>query len=636
MPASPAPSAPQAPPSATLPQGAPSPALPEPAASASPGPIATASPSGIATPRSTEGLVLPPVPNVEPGFRAKEQALPSGDIAGAPGPFVGLTIDDAVAMALARNTDLAVSQSNRRIATFQIVAAKGAYDTNFQIQPSYQVQVEAPVSPLNSGPDGGPITQVTAGATGAFSGNTESGGQYRLFASAARIDSNFIYNGYNPYYETSLGFEFTQPLARNRAIDANRRQIELARLNSDLSDDNAALQASNTTNDVLVAYYNLVAAWKNVAIQEDALRQAKAQSESNGRLVRRGAAAPVDVVESDTQVDEFQNDVYSAIQNVASQQNTLKQLLLGNPADPLWTANLVPTTPISNEIEEPAIDAVILNALKQRPEVAQLRENIREENVNVAYAQDQTKPRIDLNLGVTENGFAGYPQDLTGTPLFSAIGSEVTTINELVALSNAAHPGMPLMPINASALNVPPYINTIGNVGQSFGTALKGEFPTYQISATFSFPLQNREAKANYAAELERRAQLETQEVAVIQRVQYEARNAVQMYRSSRSRLIAATAARIAAEKVAASELRKFRAGSSTTFLVLQRQVTLANERGQELSAQSDVQKSLVELSRVSGDILAQNGVNVKTVGTGVSAPLLDLVGPGHNPLKNP
>jgi len=620
MPASPAPAAPAA----------------QPAASGTPGSIATASPSGIATPRSTEGLVLPPVPNVEPGFRAQTQSLPSGDIAGAPGPFVGLAIDDAVAMALARNTDLAVSQSNRRIAAFQIVAAKGAYDTNFQVQPSYQVSVQPPVSPLNSGPDGGPITQVTAGATGAFSGNTTSGGQYRLFASADRIDSNFVYNGYNPYYETAIGFQFTQPLARNRAIDANRRQIELARLNSDLSDDNAALQASNTTNDVLVAYYNLVAAWKNVAIQEDALRQAKTQSESNGRLVRRGAAAPVDVVESDTQVDEFQNDVYSAIQNVATQQNTLKQLLLGNPADPLWTANLVPTSPISTEVEEPAIDAVILNALKQRPEVAQLRENIREENVNVAYAQDQTKPQIDLNLGVTENGFAGNPQALTGTPLFSVIGNEVTTINELVALSNAAHPGMPLLPINASSFNAPPYINTVGNVGQSFGTALRGEFPMYQISATFSFPLQNREAKATYAAELERRAQLQTQEVAVIQRVQYEARNAVQMYRSSRSRLIAATAARIAAEKVAASELRKFRAGSSTTFLVLQRQVTLANERGQELSAQSDVQKSLVELARVSGDILAQNGVNVKTVGTGVSAPLLDLVGPGHNPLKNP
>jgi len=604
-------------------------ALPAPTAAPAPAPspLATARPSLISTPKSTKGLVLPPVPDVEPGFRASKEPLPSGDIAGAEGPFVGLAIDDAVSMALARNTDLAISQSNRRIAAFQIIAAKGAYDTIFQVQPSYQVQVQPPVSPLQSGPNGGPITQITAGAQAGFSGLTTSGGSYKIFSSAQRTDSNFLYNGFDPYYETAIGFQFTQPLARNRAIDANRRQLQLARVNRDLSDDNAALQASNTIDNVLNAYYNLVAAWKNVAIQEDALRQARAQSESNGRLVRQGAAAPVDVVESDTQVDEFQNDVYSAIQNVASQQNTLKQLLLGNPADPLWTANLVPTTPISTEIEEPKIDDVVLSALERRPEVSQLRENLREENVNVAYAKDQTKPQIDLNLGVTENGFAGNPQPLTGTPLFSVIGNEVTTINQLVAISNAANPGSPLLPINASAFNTPSYPYTNGNVGQSFGTALKGEFPTYSVSATLSFPIRNRTAEANYATEIERRNQLRTQEVALIQRLQYEARNAVQTYRSARSRLIAATAARIAAEKVAASELRKFHAGASTTFLVLQRQVNLANERGQELQAQSDVQKALVELSRVGGSILSENGVNVTTVGTQTSQPSFDLLG---------
>jgi outer membrane protein TolC len=191
------------------------------------------------------------------------------------------------------------------------------------------------------------------------------------------------------------------------------------------------------------------------------------------------------------------------------------------------------------------------------------------------------------------------------------------------------------MPLNANAFNTTVYPGTAGNVGQSFSTALKGEFPTYQISATLNFPLRNRTAEANLAADVERRSQLETQEVALIQRIQYEARNAVQTYRSSRSRLIAASAARVAAEKVAASELRKFRSGASTTFLVLQRQVTLANDRGAELQAQSDVQKALVELSRVTGAILSDNSVNVKTIGSSVARPALDLAA-GHDPLKNP
>lgn len=156
---------------------------------------------------------------------------------------------------------------------------------------------------------------------------------------------------------------------------------------------------------------------------------------------------------------------------------------------------------------------------------------------------------------------------------------------------------------------------------------MSGQYPQYTLGATLGFPLRNRTADATYAAELERRRQLAVQEVGLIQRVQLEARNAVQGYRSARSRLVAASVARTAAQSVAASESRKFRAGQSTTFLVLQRQVTLANQRGRELQAQSDVQKAVIELDRVTGAILANNNVDVKTLGTaplGVTPDLLE------------
>ena len=388
------------------------------------------------------------------------------------------------------------------------------------------------------------------------------------------------------------------------------------------------MTASNTLDNVLTAYYNLVSAWKNVAISEQALRSAKSQEESNARLVRHGAAAPVDIAESDTQVAEFQDDVYSAIANVASLQNQLKGLLLANPADPLWTANLVPVSTAMPAIAEPKIQDVLVQALRHRPEIAQLRENIREENVNVTYEKNQKRPQVDLNLGVTENGFAGAPANVSNTPLFAVIGGEIADINALVARANAAMPGAPLMPINASALEaaVPP--GTVGKIGQAYGSSLKGEYPEYQISATLSFPLRNRTAEGNYAAEVERSRQLQTQEVALIQRVQIEARNAVQMYRSARSRIVASTAARKNAEIVAASELRKFKAGASTTFLVLQREVSLENARTTEVQAQTDFQRALVELDRVTGTILTAHNVDARTLGTAPEGSVPDILAP--------
>jgi len=588
-------------------------------------PIPTASPSVIATPQDTKSLVLPAAPDIEPTFRGSDAPLPPGGIAGVDEPFVGLSLDDAVTMALLRNTDLSIAQSNRRIAGYQVVAVEGAYDVRLQVQPTYQVGVSAPTSPFSTGPGGGPITQIAAGATGGFAGNTTTGGGYRVFTSAQRVDNNSLFDGYNPYYLTSIGFQFTQPLARNLAIDDTRRQLQISRIGRDLSTDTALLEASNTVDNVLNAYYNLVAAWKNVTIQEDALRQAKAQEESNARLVRHGAAAPVDVAESDAQVQQFQSSVYSAIANVSSLQNQLKTLVLANPADPLWTANLVPTSPVTTVIPEPAVNDLVVSALKNRPEVAQLRENIREENVELAYAKDQTRPQIDLNAGVTEDGFAGAPENLAGTPLFSVLDQTITNINALVARANAADPAMPLLPINPSILATTPLAGTVGTIGQSYATALHGDFPQYSISATLSFPIRNRTAEADYAIEKERRKTLQSQEVALIERLQAEARNAVQDYRSARSRLVAATAQRKAAEIVAASELRKFKAGASTTFLVLQRQVALANARGSELQAQTDLERSLVEIDRVSGNILAANHIDPSTLGTGAASHVPDL-----------
>jgi len=167
-----------------------------------------------------------------------------------------------------------------------------------------------------------------------------------------------------------------------------------------------------------------------------------------------------------------------------------------------------------------------------------------------------------------------------------------------------------------------------GGIGTSYGSAFAGKYPEYTLSATLALPIRNRTAEANYAIELERSRALQTQEVALIQRIQTESRNAVASYRSARSRLVAAGAARQAAELVEASELRKFKAGKSTTFLVLQRQITVANERESELQAQTDLQKALVELDRVSGAILSNNRVDTSTLGTSPQGAIPNLLSP--------
>ena len=572
--------------------------------------------AGAGLPAPPVPFVLPPVPDIAPGFSSPVNALPNGDLVGVQQqPFVGLALRDAIAMALQRNTDLAIAQSNRRIANYQIVAAEGAYDVRFQLVPAYSHSVTPAISSFQSGPNGGPVTQDTAGVTAALQGRTQNGGQYSIGAVGTRVTSNSTINSYDPFYQTALQLSVSQPLGRGRAIDQPRLQLQLARTNALIQNDVALTQASNVVIQVSNAYYDLVAAWRNVAIQEEGLRNAQAQSASNARLAARGVVAPTDIVEANTQVNVFQDNVFSALQNVQRLQTQIKSLILANPADPVWFANLVPTTAIAQIPQEPTLDALINSAIANRPEIAQLRSQRANANINLAFAREQLRPQIDLGLGYTANGFAGNPTPASANPIFGLFGAQIAAINALIARSNAQNPGSPpITPLNGNIFGSgPTYQN--GGFGQSITTLVDNRFPTYTAQLTYQIPLGNRTAKADYGIAQEQARQVALQETAVLQRIRGESVNAIQGLREAQYRVVAARSAREAAQRVLLGEQRRFQAGTSTTFLILQRQLDVANQQLRELQAQTDLDKAIVELNRVSGGIFAQNGIDTSALG---------------------
>jgi len=75
--------------------------------------------------------------------------------------------------------------------------------------------------------------------------------------------------------------------------------------------------------------------------------------------------------------------------------------------------------------------------------------------------------------------------------------------------------------------------------------------------------------------------------------------------------LRAAAVNRAASEQQYESEKRKLDAGQSTVFLVLERQTALTTARGNELRAQTDLNKATAELQRATGNALAVNSVVV-------------------------
>ena len=67
------------------------------------------------------------------------------------------------------------------------------------------------------------------------------------------------------------------------------------------------------------------------------------------------------------------------------------------------------------------------------------------------------------------------------------------------------------------------------------------------------------------------------------------------------------------AELQLAGERQLFQNGLSTTFLVFQRENTLATARNQELRAESDYNNALADLQLATGTSLRANNVTVET-----------------------
>lgn len=564
--------------------------------------------ASAAVPTPVPQPALPKVPAVAAGYAAPALSPPPAAIGVTQQPFVGITLQNAIGMALARNPDLRIAQANRRIAQYQIQAAKGAYDVNFSVEPQYRYVTQAPQNAFFAGPNFGPIVQRSTSVDTGVQGVMPGGQQYGVSLSGRGTNDNTAIDTFNPYYPTIFSVNFTQPLGRGRGVTEAAHRLQLAIVNRRAVAAQSIATASATITRIQNTYWDLVSAWRNLAIQEQALTDTIAQQHSNVRLARAGQSAPIDVVEVDSQVDAFRQSVYQALQNVALLQNRLKFDLTDSPGDPLWKANLVPTTPMLQLPQQQGLSALVITAMKNRPELAQVRAQLQSADENAAFAENQLKPKVDLQLGYTSNGYAGLlaPQG----SFFQQSAAQVTAIDRLIAAVNATLPPAQQIPALPNGTTpVPAYL--VGGLDQSVKNLLSNKFPTYAAGVVVNFPIGNTTAKADYAAAREQQRIAQLGEARAITQIASDVRDALENYQSSQEQLASAHAARVDAEAVLASERRRFHAGASTTFLVLQREIEVNDARGRELAAQTNLNKAVVQLQQATGTILGANDVNV-------------------------
>jgi HAE1 family hydrophobic/amphiphilic exporter-1 len=515
-----------------------------------------------------------------------------------------LSLREALEMALVNNKDIEVSRQNVRAAEFDLLGARGVYDPRLSSL-SYYERSETPAASFLSGSSSGAVTQSDYTGTARIEGLVPKfGGGYRVDFSAIRLTTDNQFAALNPQYPTALTFNYTQPLIRGLRFDNNRRLIEVAKKNLSLTDAQFRQRAIETITQVQRAYWDLVFTLRNLQIQRDAVRDARAQLEHNKRLVEEGVLAPIDVVAADAQVSGYEQSVYTALEDVQRAENNLKNLIAENRQSSFWNISIIPTDSVDLTPPATTLDEAMTAALANRTELQQSAVATEINQIDQRYFREQTKPQVDLIGSYGVVGLAGALNSSNAlNPLTSSTAQLRERINALSLLQ-----GLPVLP-EPQAQTIPG--DLVGGLNQSLLNLGANRYSNLRVGVQINLPLRNRTAEAQLGRSLVEGKRIATQREQLEQLVQVEVRNSLQTVRTAQSRLRAAAAARDASEQQYMSEQRRFDSGQSTLFLVLERQTALTTARGNELRAQTDLNKAIAELQRATGNAMQANNVVV-------------------------
>lgn len=559
----------------------------------------------VASPTPSPTLQDLPVPPIAPDFQPAQRALPElGRVGVDMDRQRPLSLREALSMALENNKDIEVARHNVKIAEFDLTSARGVYDPRLSSS-SYFERIESPISSFLSGGSGDSISQTDFTATARLEGQSPKlGGNYRLDFSSIRLTTNNQFSALNPQYPTALSFTYTQPLFRGLRFDNNRRLIEIAKKNLSLTDAQFRQRAIETITSVQRAYWDLVFALRNLQVQKDAVRDSRIQLEHNKRLVTEGALAPIDIVASEAQVAGFEQTLFSSLEEVSRAENNLKNLIAVNRQSDLWTLSLIPTDSVDITAPQISLPEALKAAMDNRPELQQSNVAREINQIDQKFFKEQKKPSIDLFGTYGMVGLAGAVNSAGSNP-FTASSAQLRERVDILSRLN----GLPVLPAQPVQTLSP---SLLGGYDQSIKNLLGNNFNNFRAGVQINLPLRNRTAEAQFGRSLVEGQRIATQREQLEQVIQVDVRNALQAVRSGEARLRAASIARQASEQQYQSELRKLDAGQSTVFLVLERQTASTTARGNELRAQTDLNKAIAELQRATGNALTSNSITVR------------------------
>ncbi|HEY7615793.1 MAG TPA: TolC family protein, partial [Terriglobales bacterium] len=410
-----------------------------------------------------------------------------------------------------------------------------------------------------------------------------------------RTTTSSTFTKLSPLLNSNFRASISQPILQGFGFLPNTRFIRIAKNNREISDVAFRLQVITTVDQIQNIYWDLTNAYENVKVQQDSLALAQKTLEDNKKQVQIGTLAPIEVVRAQSVVATNQQALIVAQTNLQLQQLLMKNALSRTLVDPvLAEAEVIPTSTMYIPANEPVvpIQDLINDALSHRAELAQSRIDLTNRDLSNRSAKNALLPSL--------SAFAYYG----GTGLGGAQNPNNICTNP---------------PDNNIPFGCTPSTSIASSTsyGGTFGQLFDSTSPDKGIGLQLNIPLRNRAAQAvQVRAELEyRQAQMRLQQLENTVRI--EVRNAQFAVQQNRASVEAAQAAVALAQQSLDAEQKKYALGASTTTAVLQTQRDLTDAQSKLVAAKATYEKSRVELDRTTGLTLLHNGIQLSDAFSG-------------------
>src|SRR5215831_537172 len=474
---------------------------------------------------------------------------------------IELSVDDAVQRAIERNPDLAIVRLDTEVEAARVGETRGAYAPVFSSTLGRSRNVTPPTNYLLG--DTGVDVKDWFSTTGVRQRLPWGAGTWSISWDAARTTTNSLISSVDPTLQSGVELAFSQPLLKDRKIDATRQQYIITTRNHQNAELRLRESAVQTVAAVKRAYWALKASLANIGVQQRSLDLAQELARQNKIRVGAGQIPLLDLVQAEVEVAQRKENLIQARTQAEDAEDHLRRLIM-DPADAsFWDLRLDPIDEPPDPVAFPDTDVAVTKALGGRFDLARASHDLENAKTTVDFLGNQRLPDVRLEASYRGSGLGGteflrtggFPGVLTGT--------------------------------------------RDRGFGDALGQAFTPDYPTWSVGVTVNYALGHSYEEASHA-----RAQIERKQAAQrIASLRLDAaesvRQAARQVRSTAERVEAARAGAALAEQRQADEQRRYEVGLSTTFLVTQAQRDLLQAQVNLLQTTLDHQSAVVNFEAV-------------------------------------